>query len=270
MRSTTFLAILSALFITFGGTLFLIHETLRPEEAQAQEESCPSPGAILLQESGGDTSLNAQGNANYGPFTTNSDSFVVTMDASSSQPGGAAVSVSQLGTTPNPLVIREQAFQTPGTESLLIQEGPGEYVVSIGYGGSDYTVTVEECASGSNSGASPGNGESSPAASSPSETTNASPAPSETTSASPAPSETTSASPAPSETTSASPAPSQGSASEQAQDEEVLDSGGPSYGPVPVMADGRCPAKHPLKKDDACYKSKHALKRFQHVLRGTL
>ena len=137
-----------------GFGLYLSWETLRAAQAQSQDPTCPGPSQVILSESGGDVSRNAQGNVNYGPFTTTSDSFVVTMDASSSEPGGAAVSVSVLDRTPNPLVIREQAFQTPGTESLLIQEGPGKYVVSVGYGAADYTVTVEECTSGSTGGAS--------------------------------------------------------------------------------------------------------------------
>ena len=58
------------------------------------------------------------------------------------------MAVSQVGTAPSPEVIRRQAFRVPGTTSLLIQNGPGDYVVSVGFAGSDYTVTVEECTGG--------------------------------------------------------------------------------------------------------------------------
>src|SRR5215210_7503879 len=125
-------------------------------EAEAQEESCPGgPGQIILDERGGDVSANAQGFANYGPFTVDSDSFVARIDATAAEPGAVAFSVNSLSDTPNPLVIRQQAFETPGTESLLIQEGPGEYVVSVGFAGSDYSVTVDECGGGNASVAPP-------------------------------------------------------------------------------------------------------------------
>jgi len=57
---------------------------------------------VILSESGGDASVNAEGNAVYGPFTTQSDSFLVTVDASSAQPGAVAVSVEQTGETASP------------------------------------------------------------------------------------------------------------------------------------------------------------------------
>jgi hypothetical protein len=117
----------------------------KPAEAQSRERSCPGPSREILNESGEDASTSSQGFANYGPFTITGDSFVVTMDASSSRTAGAAVAVSQVGTAPTPEVIRRQAFRAPRTASLLIQNGPGDYVVSVGFAGSDYTVTVEEC-----------------------------------------------------------------------------------------------------------------------------
>jgi hypothetical protein len=120
----------------------------KPAEAQSRQRDCPGPSRRILNESGGDASTSSQGFANYGPFTITGGSFVVTMDASSRRPAGAAVAVSQVGATPTPEVIRRQAFQAPGTASLLIQNGPGDYVVSVGFAGSDYTVTVEECTGG--------------------------------------------------------------------------------------------------------------------------
>ena len=187
-------------------------ETLRPAKAQSQDPTCPGPSQVILSESGGDVSRNAQGNANYGPFTTSSDSFVVTMDASSAEPGGAAVGVTQISDTPNPLTIREQAFQTPGTESLLIQNGPGKYAVSVGFAGSDYTITVEECTSGSTGSPSP----------------------------SPQPN------PQPNPQPTPQPTP-------QPRDPGLLDAGGPSHGPLPLMSHGSCPKEFPVKRGDACY-----------------
>src|SRR5918995_1462885 len=111
VRAITFL-VMSALVMGGGFGLCISWETLRPAKAQSQDPTCPGPSRVILSESGGDTSRNARGGANYGPFTTTSDSFVVTIDATSSDPGGAAIIVSVLDRTPNPLAIREQAFQT--------------------------------------------------------------------------------------------------------------------------------------------------------------
>jgi hypothetical protein len=178
---------------------------------------------VILSESGGDVSRNARGYANYGPFTTSTDSFVATMDASSSEPGGAAFSVSQLGETPNPLVIRQQAFQAPGTESMLVQNGPGEYVVSVGFAGSDYTVTVEECSTSGGGSPPPGT----PPPNSP-------------------PPTTIPESPPP------GPSPG-GSPIDPGPGRNLFDAGGPSTGPLPLMPDGTCPKEFPVKRGGACY-----------------
>jgi hypothetical protein len=183
---------------------------------------------VILSESGGDVSRNARGYANYGPFTTSTDSFVATMDASSSEPGGAAFSVSQLGETPNPLVIRQQAFQAPGTESMLVQNGPGRYVVSVGYSGSDYTVIVEEC--GTSGGGSP------PASSPPASTPPVTSSPPSSPPATPPPSP-----------------PAGGSPIDSGSGEILLDAGGPRSGPLPLMPDGTCPKEFPVKRGGACY-----------------
>jgi micrococcal nuclease len=34
----------------------------------------------------------------------------------------------------------------------------------------------------------------------------------------------------------------------------VLDSGGPKYGPVPLMPDGGCPVEYPVQRGDVCYR----------------
>jgi hypothetical protein len=188
----------------------------KPAEAQSRERSCPGPSRQILNESGGDASTSSQGFVNYGPFTTTGDSFVVTMDASSSQPAGAAVAVSQVGTAPSPEVIRRQAFRVPGTTSLLIQNGPGDYVVSVGFASSDYTVTVEECTGGRVGGTS-GTASSTASASAPS---NSSVAASQTKPAS---------------------APPTGSTLDRKPNTTLFDAGGPETGPLPLMPDGGCP-----------------------------
>src|SRR5215210_8938111 len=193
----------------------------RPAEAQSQvpNERCPGPSSPILRERGGGASTLSRGYANYGPFTTTGDSCVVRLDASSSRPGGAAVVVGEVNDPANPGVIRRQAFQTPGTTSLLIQNGPGDYVVTVGFVGSGYTVTVEECAGG----------------------------PRTTTSTSV--SADTSAS-APPSTSARTP---RDSTLDAGPDTDLFESGRPQSGPLPLMPDGGCPKEFPVKKNGACF-----------------
>jgi hypothetical protein len=67
-------------------------------------------------------------------------------------------------------------------------------------------------------------------------------------SASPTSSASPTASASPSSSASASP-----SAAEQQYDDGLLDSGGPTNGPVPLMPDGNCPAEYPTKTNGLCY-----------------
>jgi hypothetical protein len=202
----------------------------RPAEAQSQvpNERCPGPSSPILRERGGGASTLSRGYANYGPFTTTSDSFVVRLDASSSRPGGAAVVVGEVNDPANPGVIRRQAFQTLGTTSLLIQNGPGDYVVTVGFVGSGYTVTVEECAGGRASG--------------PPRTT-----PRTTTSTS-LPAESSA-----SATPSTPSRPPRDSTLDAGPDTDLFESGGPRSGPLPLMPDGGCPREFPVKTNGACY-----------------
>ena len=202
----------------------------QPAEAQSQvpNERCPGPSSPILRERGGGASTLSRGYANYGPFTTTSDSFVVRLDASSSRPGGAAVVVGEVNDPANPGVIRRQAFQTPGTTSLLIQNGPGDYVITVGFVGSGYTVTVEECAGGRASG--------------PPRTT-----PRTTTSTS-LPAESSA-----SATPSTPSRPPRDSTLDAGPDTDLFESGGPRSGPLPLMPDGGCPREFPVKTNGACY-----------------
>lgn len=197
----------------------------QPAEAQSQvpNERCRGPSSPILRERGGGASTISRGYANYGPFTTTSDSFVVRLDASSSRPGGAAVVVGEVNDPANPGVIRRQAFQTPGTTSLLIQNGPGDYVVTVGFVGSGYTVTVEECAGGRASG------------------------PRTTTSTS-VPAESSA-----SATPSTPSRPPRDSTLDAGPDTDLFESGGPRSGPLPLMPDGGCPKEFPVKTKGACY-----------------
>ena len=69
------------------------------------------------------------------------------------------------------------------------------------------------------------------------------------TTASPAPeTTTTTASPSP---TTASPSPTTATPTQERGG--LMDAGGPTAGPVPLMPDGGCPQEYPVRRNDACY-----------------
>jgi hypothetical protein len=65
-----------------------------------------------------------------------------------------------------------------------------------------------------------------------------------------APPDEPSASPSPSSNSSASPKPKP-----LQESRNLFASGGPTNGPVPLMADGGCPAEFPAKRDGLCHES---------------
>ena len=64
--------------------------------------------------------------------------------------------------------------------------------------------------------------------------------------------EATTASPAP-ETTTTTASPSPTTASPDRDRRPLMDAGGPSAGPVPLMPGGGCPEEYPVRRHDACY-----------------
>ena len=47
--------------------------------------------------------------------------------------------------------------------------------------------------------------------------------------------------------------PTQSTPPRQRKNDDLLKSGGPSNGPLPLMPDGSCPTEYPSKQDGACY-----------------
>ena len=64
---------------------------------------------------------------------------------------------------------------------------------------------------------------------------------------------TATASPSPETTSTASPSPSAASPSPNQRRGSLMDAGGPSAGPVPLMPGGGCPEEYPVRHQEACY-----------------
>jgi hypothetical protein len=154
------------------------------------------------------------------------------MDASSSRRGGGFFAAADVDEP----FIRRQAFRVPGRGSLLIQNGPGDYLVFVGFAGSNYTLTVEECTGGRAAGTS-------------GTAPTIAPTTPPTTASASAPS---TSSVAATQTEPAS-APPTGSTLDREPNTNLFDAGGPESGPLPLMPDGGCPREFPVKRNGACY-----------------
>jgi hypothetical protein len=71
-----------------------------------------------------------------------------------------------------------------------------------------------------------------------------------TATASPAPETTSTASPSP---TTTSPSPTTSSPTPDRDRRPLMEAGGPTVGPVPLMPGGGCPQEYPVRRHGACY-----------------
>jgi len=133
----------------------------------------------------------------------------------------------------------------PRDPNNLDPDGDGQACEDYDYGGTGTTTSASPTTTSS---ASP----TTTSSASPTTTSSASP----TTTSSPAPSQdgTNDGSASASPTSSASPS-SDASASPEVEErgDDLMKSGGPGDGPVPLMPDGSCPVEFPTRQNGLCY-----------------
>ena len=151
------------------------------------------------------------------PFTVTGDTWRLRYDFESSstdqQSSSFDMSVYKSGNTIPESVI---TLERPGSDTTYVKAGAGTYYLSIGSANATWSVTVEDCSASAPAG-------------------------------SPNPKGSASAS-APAST----PAPAPPSRKPKPK-RNLFDSGGPENGPVPLMADGGCPAEFPVERAGLCY-----------------
>ena len=199
----------------------------------------------------GDTEVQAQEDCReifvFGPETENQITSPFDIEGNSFRVSGEARSTEE-GNDPD-ITIRpldEEGISAAPAASITTEgpfdetflEGPGTFTLEIQtFGPAEYEFSVEDC------GSTPTGG--------PTETTGGSTNPSP--SPSPAPK---TPSPAPKTTSPAPKTPSPAPKTPTPAPEDsgtLMNAGGPTTGPVPMMPNGNCPRELPVKWDGACY-----------------
>ena len=112
--------------------------------AWAQAQDCPGAQQVLRETGGG----SGDGNQGHGPFSVDSNAFLVRFDTqpTDNTPGaGVSVGVNSENLPGVVVPVRNDNFDAEEGGSLLIQDDPGDYSISVGFVDTTYTVTVEEC-----------------------------------------------------------------------------------------------------------------------------
>jgi hypothetical protein len=205
----------------FGGT-----------EVQAQQGECPSPRLI--------DEITGSGNQDSPPFETTTDSFRVSYEVNAPSEDAAFYADVESLDEDNPIFNAGISQQGSGTGETFVNEEPGRYSLGIITGGeTSYTLRIEECGEGGE--ANPGEGKSGEGTSPPKTTSQPAPKTPATPPKTPSPAPKT-PSPAPKTPT---PAPKDSGT--------LMNAGGPTSEPMPMMPNGSCPREFPELRDGACY-----------------
>jgi hypothetical protein len=151
------------------------------------------------------------------PFTITSDRWQLTYEVSGLEQGQEAGLFITVYSAANDQFVTSTSQERAGLNVFTINAGPGTYYLDIVSVFGSWRINVEECG---DSGGSPIAGSAT--------TTGLAATTSPTTPAGP--------------TSTANPTPS-----------PLLGSGGPRYGPVPLLSGGRCPFEYPVKRGEGCY-----------------
>jgi hypothetical protein len=154
------------------------------------------------------------------PFTVTSDTWRLSYDFESTtdhqKSSSFEMTVYKPGNTIPESII---TLESPGSDTSSVNAGAGTYYLSIGSANATWTVDVEEC----DASAPPG-------------TPNPGPASASGTASTPA------------------PTPAAGSRQPKPKPErDLFESGGPTFGPLPLMPNGGCPREFPQQRGRACY-----------------
>jgi hypothetical protein len=195
-------------------------------EVQAQGQTGTCPSAQLIDEFSG------TGAQETDTFNTTTDSFRVSYDLSTTP------DLERIGTGPALSITIESEGRSVGLASktdegsgeTFVNEPPGTYNLDIVAAG-EYDITVEQC-EGGNPDTNPIPGSTTP------QKTQTPPAPAPKTPATPP------KTPPPAPKTPA-PAPKDSGT--------LMNAGGPTTGPMPLMPDGSCPREFPTMRYGACY-----------------
>lgn len=192
----------------------------RGAEVQAQGQTGTCPNARLIDE------FTGTGSQTSDTFDTTTGSFRITYDLEAT--GENTVLDPNLLLSVNNeegLPVENASQDGAGTGETFVNEPPGTYSLEIDLvGEGQYTVTVEQC-EGGNPTTNPDPG-----------TPKTPPAPPKTPATPPK-----TPSPAPK---APSPPPEQGT---------LMNAGGATAGPMPIMPDGSCPREYPTLRNGACY-----------------
>lgn len=195
-------------------------------QAQGQTGDCPSPQLI--------DEFSGNGNRNTDTFDTTTNQFRISYETTSTSEVEGILVINVIpADDPDQGSIESTSQDGSGTGESFINAPPGSYYLDITAGEVDYNITVEQCGSGDPPSTNPNPGSTTP------QKTQPPPAPKTPT----APPKTPS--PAPKTPSPAStPPPDQGT---------LMNAGGSTSGPMPMMPNGSCPREFPEMRDGACY-----------------
>ena len=223
--------VLAALTLSFGYGLYRLGST----EVFAQESTTDEQDFACSADEQQVETFTGTADQSFPEFEIGGAEWRFIVEATSTAETSGTVSVSTVFDPDNPvsgfaIASVDPEFSPTETNSSSVIDGPGTFALEVDANGAEYNVLVCESET-------PGGGSGGTTTGTPKTQTPPPPAPK---TPSPAPK---TPSPAP-KTPSPSPSPDRGT---------LMNAGGPTTGPVPMMPNGSCPREFPMIRDGACY-----------------